>query len=446
MYFDQFINSLSGYNENELILIKRALLFAKEKHHGQFRKSGEPYIIHPIAVASMLLEFKADAKTISAALLHDVLEDTDTTYADLEEEFGKEVAFLVDGVTKIKGDNHKTNEERKAQYIRKVTTSILSDVRIIIIKLMDRVHNMQTMEYQSHEKQIKISKETLEIYVPIAYYLGIYKIRFLLEDLSFKYLNPEKYQEIMNLREQFVVEGEVILNEMMEIVKEELAKYQIEATLEKSTKNIYGIYKRIKNGSNILDIGDLLRIKVIVSNLIECYQVLGIIHNLYHPINNRFKDYISSPKTNKYQSLHTTVYTNFNRLVQFQIRTREMNDIDVLGIINAWAKKDILLDITNYLFNNFPFVLVLKEINDNYSNDLEFLDKLEHDILKEKVYVIIGNGNILELPSGSTLKELGQKLGIVTSRIMVNNEERSLDYVLKSNDIISFAKNKVKRK
>ena len=237
----------------------------------------------------MLINLKADADTICAALLHDVLEDTNTTKEEIILQFNEDIANLVDGVTKFKDDGISSVEERKAQYIRKITTSIFNDVRVIIIKLMDRVHNMETLEFQEKSKQVKISKETLEIYVPIAYYLGFYKVRFLLEDLSFKYLDYDNYQKIENIREEIIKEGNSVLDDMIDTLKQELSKHEISVSFEKSTKNIYGIYKRIRNGSNIFDISDILRIKVIVSNLMDCYKVLGIIHSLYHPVHNKFQ-------------------------------------------------------------------------------------------------------------------------------------------------------------
>ena len=447
MDFKIFLNELIGnYKEKELQLIKKALLFANEKHSGQVRKSGEPYIIHPIAVASMLVKLKADADTVCAALLHDVIEDTDTTKEEISYIFNPDIAELVDGVTKIKNNEHSSKEEKKAAYIRKVTTSILKDVRIIIIKLMDRLHNMQTLEYQNHDKQVKIAKETLDVYVPIAYYLGIYKIRFLLEDLSFKYLDLDNYKKIENMRDNIIEECNPLMLDMISLMNLELVNCNINASFEKSTKNIYGIYKRIKNGSNILDISDILRVKIIVSNLMECYQVLGIVHKLFHPVHNKFKDYISTPKTNKYQSIHTTVYTNSNYLVQLQIRTNDMNDVNQYGIINAWLNGEENSNISDYLCNNFPFLSVLKEINENYQNDMEFMGKLQHDILKDRVYITIGNGNVLELPCGYTLKDLCYKLGVDGSRLLVNNEKEDFNYVLKSNDFISFSKSKVKKK
>ena len=259
-------------------------------------------------------------------------------------------------------------------------------------------------------------------------------------------MDLNKYQEIENIRDEIIIEGNTILDEMIDLIKEQIAKYRIDCTFEKNTKNIYGIYKRIKNGANIFDISDILRIKIITTNLIDCYRVLGIVHSLFHPINNKFKDYISNPKTNKYQALHTTVYTNLNRLVQLQIRTKEMNDIDQYGIVNEWINGEKNPDITSYLCSNFPFISVLREINKDYKNDLEFMDKLEHDVLKEKVYIIIGNGNVLELPIGSTLNDLCLKLGVESNRLMVNNNEQEIDYVLKNNDYISFTKRKVKKK
>ena len=434
-----------NYNKIDFLLIEKALFYADLKHKGQYRKSGEEYITHPLMVASMLIDLRASANTICAGLLHDVIEDTDTKKEEIQEEFNLDIANLVEAVTKIKNNDHSTKEEAKALYIRKLTTSILKDIRVIVIKLIDRLHNMQTLKYQSLENQKKIANETLELYVPIAYYLGIYKVRFLLEDLSFKFLNNDLYNKIKDSRELIIESGSGILDNMILSLKENFNKYGIDAEFIKDTKNIYGIYKRINNGTKLEEISDLLRIKIIVNDLLECYKVLGISHSIFKPVNGKFKDYISNPKTNKYQSLHTTVYTNTNLLAQLQIRTKEMNEVDTFGIINAWYKKENDINIQKYLYDNFPFISVLKDINDNYDDDLEFMEKLRHDILKERVYITIGNGNIVELPYGSTINDLCRKLGIVSDELMINNEEKEENYVLKNNDVISFSKVKVKK-
>lgn len=437
--------SLLKYNEKDFLLIKKALFYAMEKHKGQFRKSGEEYIVHPIAVASMLIDLEASANTVCAGLLHDIIEDTDTKKEDIMQEFNLDIANLVEAVTKIKNKDQFTKEEEKALYIRKVTTSILTDIRVIIIKLIDRLHNIQTLEYKSRESQIRIANETLELYVPIAYYLGIYKLRFLLEDLSFKYLNNELYNKIGETRKSIIDNYGYLLDDMIDLIRKEFTKYCIKAEFTKDTKNIYGIYKRINNGTKLEEIGDLLRIKIIVNDVMECYKVLGIIHSIFKPVNGKFKDYISNPKTNKYQSLHTTVYTNTNLLAQIQIRTKEMNKIDTLGIINAWYKKEDAGDIKKYLYDNFPFIAVLKEIDDHYPNDLEFMEKLRYDILKERIYIVIGNGNIMELPYGSTINDLCRKLGICGKNLIINNEEKEGTYILKNNDFVSLEKVKVKK-
>lgn len=446
IFLDDFLtNIVNIYNEEELKLIKKALIYADNKHSGQMRKSGEPYIIHPIAVADKLVSFNADCNIVCAALLHDVLEDTNTSKEELKQEFNNDIAYLVDGVTKFKDDGVSSKQELKEQYIRKVTTSILSDVRVIIIKLMDRLHNMETLNYQSRDKQKKIAKETLEIYVPLAYYLGMYQIRFLLEDLAFKYLNPVIYKKIESKRNDIIKDGSNLLDEITSIISDEIKKNEIDANLEKNTKNVYGIYKRMKKGTSINNVSDILRIKIIVNNLSDCYKVLGIVHTLFHPINNRFKDYISNPKTNKYQSLHTTIFTGNNYFVQIQIRTKEMDDIDQYGILSEWLKRKENSDITKYLWREFPFISLLNEINNNYPDDFTFMEKLNNKILKEKIYVTIGNGNIIEIPKDFTLRDLGNHLNVDASRLLVNNDEKNMMYVLRNNDHISTTKGKVKK-
>ena len=240
-----------NYNKIDFLLIEKALFYADLKHKGQYRKSGEEYITHPLMVASMLIDLRASANTICAGLLHDVIEDTDTKKEEIQEEFNLDIANLVEAVTKIKNNDHSTKEEAKALYIRKLTTSILKDIRVIVIKLIDRLHNMQTLKYQSLENQKKIANETLELYVPIAYYLGIYKVRFLLEDLSFKFLNNDLYNKIKDSRELIIESGSGILDNMILSLKENFNKYGIDAEFIKDTKNIYGIYKRINNGTKL---------------------------------------------------------------------------------------------------------------------------------------------------------------------------------------------------
>lgn len=433
------------YNNEEVALIKKSLVFANERHSGQTRKSGAPYIVHPLTVAHILLEAKADANTICAALLHDVLEDTNTPKEEIACKFNEDIAHLVEGVTNIKNSAHSSIEEERAGYLRKLTTSIFEDVRIIIIKLIDRLHNMQTLDYQSVENQQKVAKETLEVYVPIAHYLGIYKIRFLLEDLSFKYLERKAYNECKHLKEEIASDSRCLLDEMVASFKEKLTTYNIKVKIETDIKNIYGIYKQtINNEKN--DKSDLLKIRIIVNNLAECYQVLGVVHSLSKPVDSKFKDYISNPKTNRYQAIHTTVYTTDDKLVQVQILTKEMHKVNTFGIMTAWNDEEKRNNIQRYLMMNFPFVKVLREINSFYPNNLDFMKKLQHDVLKEKIYVIIGNGNIMELPSDTTLDDLCKKLDVSYERLLINNEIKPIDYVLENNDVISAINVKVKKK
>ena len=296
-------------------------------HSGQLRQSGEAYITHPLNVAYIASIMNADIDTICAALLHDTLEDTSATKEEITRLFNSEIAKLVDGVTKISKMNFSSKSEQNLANIRKIVTGIMEDVRIIIIKLADRLHNMRTLEYKSVFKQQENSIETMEIFVPLAYYIGAYKIKNELEDISLRYLKPEEYKMLQYEVNKRKYEDNECLREMLIVLDDILTKEGINHYIKTRTKNIYGIYKKVEDGYKISDIHDYLALKIMVDEISECYQTLGFVHSKYHPMNYKFKDYIWNPKTNMYRSLHTTVFAENDKLVQTQIRTFDMDKI-----------------------------------------------------------------------------------------------------------------------
>ena len=328
---DDLIRKLKEYNPEAIAMVEKAYKYADFLHEGQYRQSGEPYIIHPLNVAYILSELSADQDTICAGLLHDTLEDTETTKEEITSLFNPEVAKLVEGVTNISNMPFSTKQEQMNANNRKIVTSIMEDVRIVIIKLADRLHNMRTLEFKSEAKQIEKSLETLNIYVPLAYYIGAYRIRNELEDICLSYLKPDEYKRIEDLRTNIEIENRDNLNEIVKKIKDLLDDKGIPNEIKIRIKNVYGIYRKIKDGHKIEDVHDLLILKTIVDSVDNCYRTLGVVHSIYNPINDKFKDYLFNPKTNMYKSLHTTVFVP-PKLVQFQIRTFEMDKVDSFGL------------------------------------------------------------------------------------------------------------------
>ena len=336
---EKLLDKVSTYNEEEVEEIKKAYEYAENLHQGQMRQSGEPYISHPLNVAYILAEMHADRDTICAGLLHDTLEDTNIKKEDIAHDFNQTVANLVDGVTKMSKMNFSSKQAQNMANTRKIITGIAEDVRIIIIKLADRLHNMRTLEFKSEFKQKENALETMEIFVPLSYYIGAYRIKSELEDLSLQYLKPDMYKKINDKKVIIEEDSKGCLREMLHTIQSLLSNEQIPNEIKIRTKNIYGIYKRINDGHKISDIHDLLALKIMVDDINSCYKSLGLIHNEYHPINDKFKDYICNPKTNMYRSLHTTVFGPDDRLVQTQIRTFDMDDIASFGLTAYWDKE-----------------------------------------------------------------------------------------------------------
>ena len=409
---NDLLSKVAEYNIEGLEMVKKAYYYAEELHKGQKRQSGEDYITHPLNVAYTLAEMYADTDTLCAALLHDTLEDTKITKEQIAIDFNDDVANLVDGVTKISRMNFATKQEQNLANTRKIITSITNDVRIIIIKLADRLHNMRTLQFKSEFKQKENAKETLLLYVPLADRLGMHIIKSELEDLSLKYYNSDAYQRVRDIRMKIDEDTKQCREEMLQTINKVLTDANIPHELKIRTKNIYGIYKRLEQGQKLSDIHDLLALKILVDNVAKCYPTLGLVHEEYFPVNNRFKDYIANPKTNLYSSLHTTVFGADGRLVQIQIRTFEKEKIASYGLTAFWNinKGNARNIMQENLKNKYQFFESLVEIDQTFANNQEFVEHIQQELLSPRVYVYTKGGEIMELPSGSTAIDLAYKI------------------------------------
>ncbi len=447
---ETLIKLFSSYNKNDIERVRKAYEFASIKHKGQKRQSGEDYIIHPLIVAYILAQMHADSDTVCAGLLHDTLEDTNATKDEIINLFGENVYFLVDGVTKFTKINFQTKEEEKLANMRKIITGIIEDPRILIIKLADRLHNMRTLDFKTKEKQIEKSKETMNIYVPLASYIGAYHIKTELEDLSFKYLEPEKYHTILEKKYNFEKEESDNIFELQKVIHNFLLDNRVPNTMKIRTKNIYGIYKKMKKGYTLDEMHDLVALKIVVNEIMDCYKSLGLIHSKYHPLNYKFKDYISSPKTNMYQSLHTSIFAPFNRLIQCQIRTDEMDKANSYGLTGYWDKDNSNVK-DNMLINlkaKYQFFNTICDLNDEFSDNKEFIEHIQKELFSNIIYVYDENGNAIELAKDSTIIDFAYKTKKEIVNVIlgayVNNNLVGTNYILKNNDRVSLLYNKNK--
>lgn len=439
---DDLLKNVATYNISEVSKVRKAYDFAKEKHNGQYRQSGEEYISHPVNVAFILSEMHADRDTLIAALLHDTLEDTKTTKEEIAENFGEDVANLVDGVTKISKLNFSSRRDEEAANMKKIITSITKDVRIIIIKLADRLHNMRTISPKSKEKKEENALETIQLYVPLAYLIGAYRIKNELEDISFSILMPEKYKEYGDILEKFRIENEECVKEMLSTLNTILSDNGIPHEMKMRTKNIYGVYKALKKDNKLYDIHDLLALKIMVDDIKNCYMTLCLIHSKYRPINDKFKDFIWYPKTNRYQSLHTTVFGPNERLVQTQIRTFDMDKVASFGLTSYWdinkglAREKMQEDLSS----EYQFYDSIVEIGKFCTSDIDFQSQATNELLNDKIYVYDSQGNRYELPKGATLIDLaykvGPNIGNITIGGMINGNLVGVGYKLKCNEIV----------
>lgn len=437
---DDLINKLEDYNEKDIEIIKKAYKYAEDLHEGQFRQSGEAYISHPLNVAYILADMHADKDTICSGLLHDTMEDTNITKEDIAHDFNQDVANLVDGVTKLSKMNFSSKQEQNLANTRKIITGITDDVRIIIIKLADRLHNMRTLDFKSEFKQKENSLETMEIFVPLAYYIGAYRIKSELEDLSLRYLKPDMYKKIEERKIKLEETNNQVLNDMLFKIKNILNDKNIPNEIKVRTKNIYGIYKRLNEGNKLSDIHDLLALKIMVDEIDNCYKTLGLIHNVYHPINDKFKDYICNPKTNMYRSLHTTVFGPDDKLIQTQIRTFDMDKVASFGLTAYWdIKRGNARDVMQEdLKKKFQFFKSLTEINSMFGDNQQFVNQVKNELFADKIYVYTTKGDIIELPKGSTPIDFAYKIHTDIGNTMVgafvNDEYVPVDYQLKNKD------------
>ena len=446
---DVLLKLIKTYNPDAIDMVSKAYDYAALMHEGQFRQSGEPYIIHPLNVAYILADMHADKNTVCAGLLHDTLEDTSATKEDIIELFNKDIANLVDGVTKISKMNFSSKIEQNLANTRKIITSITEDVRIIIIKLADRLHNMRTIKYKPRNKQIENSLETMGIYVPLANYIGAYRIRSELEDISFKYLYPGKYRKTSELMLKNSIENNIILTEVLQKIEEILKCEGIPHEIKIRTKNLYGIYKRKEDGYDIDTMHDLLSLKIMVDNVWDCYKTLGLIHSGYNPVNEMFKDYICNPKMNLYQSLHTTIFGPKNKLVQMQVRTFDMDKIASFGLTAYWDinKKDARRVMQEELRNKFQFYKSLTEIDSMFRDNASFIKQIKSELLVDNIYVYATDGAMIELPRGSNIVDFAYKIHtdlgnhIVCAKI---NDKiiKDLKYVLNNNERVQVITDK----
>ena len=444
--FYDLIEKVRKYNddEEELRIIEKAYNYAKEKHFTQKRITGDDYITHPLNVAYILTDVNADYKAICAALLHDTIEDSDGNFKEIEELFGYDIANLVECVTKINRINFNSDSEQMAANQRKILVGLASDVRVLIIKLADRLHNMRTLYVFSPEKQQRKARETLEILTPVAHRLGMYKIKSELEDLCLRYLNPSAYFDILEKLNYKKTEMDEAIGKMLDEVSSLLKEHGIKHEIKGRSKSVYSIYNKLSKGRTFNDIYDILALRVLVDTEQECYLALGLIHSKYKPVPTRFKDYIAMPKSNFYQSLHTTVFGIDGMLFEIQIRTYDMDRVAEYGIASHWSYKEHANgDSKDAMDQKLAIFRNIIELNEDSSTPEEFISSVKKDILfNDSIFVYTPKGDVIELPNGSTTVDFAYKVhsevGDKMVGAIVNDNIVPFDYVLKTGDIIKI--------
>lgn len=434
---------IKKYNpSNDAEIVERAYNYAVKAHDGQKRVSGEDYIVHPVEVAKILAELNMDNITIAAGILHDVIEDTKCTYEDCKNLFGEEIAMLVDGVTKLGKLEYKTKEEQQAESLRKMFIAMAKDIRVVLIKLADRLHNMRTLKYMPPEKQREKAKETMEIYAPIAHRLGISKVKWEMEDLALRYLEPKEYYELVDKVAKKRKEREDEINNVIELLKEKLKEVGIEAHIEGRPKSFYSIYRKMYYQNKTFEqIFDLTAVRIIVDTVKDCYGVLGIVHTLWKPIPGRFKDYIAMPKPNMYQSLHTTLLGSGGQPFEVQIRTWEMHKTSEIGIAAHWKYKEGKTSQSEF-DEKLKWLRQMLEWQNEIRDTREFMETLKVDLFTDEVYVFTPKGDVVDLPVESTPIDYAYKIhSQIGNRCIgakINGRIVPLDYKLQNGDIVEI--------
>ena len=436
------------YKEDEYMAIEYALEFATDAHKNQKRSSGEPYIIHPMMVADILMDMGLDSDTVIAALLHDVIEDTDHDDKEIITKFGKSIYEMVIGVTKLTRINFATENATadiqitQAETIRKLFFAMAKDIRVLLVKLADRLHNMRTLDYLPPEKRIRKSRETLDIYAPLAGRLGISEIKCELEDLSMKYLYPDDYKYLAEKLDSQRINRMHLVERIAETLSVQLNDLGIKYEIKGRPKHFYSIFKKMKNqGKSFDEIYDLVAVRVIVNTISDCYTVLGLIHSMWKPVPGRFKDYIASPKPNMYQSLHTTIVTNFGQIFEVQIRTVEMNRIAEYGIAAHWKYKEgISSKSMSELDKKLGWIKEVMDVQGDLKDSLEFLDTLKMNVSTNEIFIFTPKGTVIDLPAGSTAIDFAYRIhseiGNRCIGIKVNNKIKPVNTVLENGDVV----------
>ena len=438
----EFLDTILNFNfKYDIDFIAKAYDVAEEMHKGQLRKSGEPYLIHPVAVAEILADLGMDEETIVAGLLHDVVEDTEYTEEELVRDFGEEVGLLVDGVTKLGSLKFKNKEERQAENLRKMFLAMSKDIRVLIIKLSDRLHNLRTINYMTHDKIIEKCRETLDIYAPLAARLGIYAMKMELEDIALKFLEPEAYYDLAEQVSERKGARENAINVVVEKIKKSLDEIDIKYDIYGRSKHFYSIYKKMKyQHKNIDEIFDLMAVRIIVENVRDCYAVLGMVHTMWTPIPGRFKDYIAMPKPNMYQSLHTTVIGETGKPFEIQIRTYEMHRIAEYGIAAHWKYKEGIESDKEEV--KLSWLRQALEWQKDVKDPKEFMESLKVDLFSSQVFVFTPQGDVIELPAGSTPLDFAFKIhsdvGCKCVGARVNGKMVTIDHRLENGNIIEI--------
>ncbi len=442
---DELINNLYSKFKNDEEILKKAYLYASEGHLNQKRASGEPYITHPLQVATYLADLSMDIETVVSAILHDLIEDTDVTFKDIKKEFGSDIANIVDGVTKLDKIQYNSNEEAQADAIRKMVIAMSKDIRVLILKLADRLHNIQTIQYLADYKQEKIANETLYVYAPLAHRLGLQNIKHILEDISFSLIFKNQNSEIENLIEKTAPDRDKNIKKSLKVIEDLLSANSLSAEVVGRPKHNYSIYKKIiNNGLTFNEINDLIGLRILTDDVKNCYTILGLIHANFQPVLGRFKDFISMPKFNLYQSLHTTVLTETGQKMEIQIRTHDMHYRAEYGVAAHWKYKEKPQNDTQQWTN------ALSELSDEYPDPNEFLSHMKLDLYEDEVFCLTPKGDVITLPQGATPVDFAfsvhTQVGEKLIGAKINGKLVNLSNLLKSGDTIEILTSKDKDK